>query len=182
VIVSQYTDHHLPEKRVRVHRPLGSATVQLVLLFHTIAHRVLCPSLWFWLQPELEARTGDIPQLFMNDPKGCFRCMNHRQSTQHSAFDKPVELNWWTCGDKVIWKGLESGILWSWAERPNHLTSALKWSTNQPGWRAADPSIRCLCCTPMGHLQGINWITRSPLKSHRFSDPHNCVSMKTLFK
>jgi hypothetical protein len=29
-------------------------------------------------------------------------CMTHRQSTYHLGFDKPVELHWWTCGDKVI--------------------------------------------------------------------------------
>jgi hypothetical protein len=43
-----------------------------------------------------------VPQFCLNDHKRCFRCMNHRQSTHHSAFDKPVELHWWTCGDKVI--------------------------------------------------------------------------------
>jgi hypothetical protein len=53
----------------------------------------------------------------MNDPKGSFRCMNHRQSTHHSACDKPVKLHWWTC---MI--GIKPGILWSWAEHPNHLT------------------------------------------------------------
>jgi hypothetical protein len=42
--------------------------------------------------------TGEIPLLISNDPKVSFRCMNHTQSTYHSAFDKPVELHWWRCG------------------------------------------------------------------------------------
>jgi hypothetical protein len=45
----------------------------------------------------------EIPSLlFSNDAKGSFRCMNHMQCTHYSAFDKPVELHWWTCWDKVI--------------------------------------------------------------------------------
>jgi hypothetical protein len=36
-------------------------------------------------QPKLEARDRGIPLHLSNDPKGCFRCMNHRQSTHHSA-------------------------------------------------------------------------------------------------
>jgi hypothetical protein len=42
--------------------------------------------------------TREIPLLFSNDPKGSYKCMNHGQSTHHSAFDKPVKLCWWTCG------------------------------------------------------------------------------------
>jgi hypothetical protein len=54
----------------------------------------------FRLRPECEAREQrDSPTLF--DPNGYFRCMNHRQSTHHSAFDKPVELHWWTCGSGI---------------------------------------------------------------------------------
>jgi hypothetical protein len=29
--------------------------------------------------------TGQIPLRFSNEPKGSFRCMNHRQSTHHLA-------------------------------------------------------------------------------------------------
>jgi hypothetical protein len=35
---------------------------------------------------------GDSPTLF--DPKGYFRCMNHRPSMHHSAFDEPAEQHW----------------------------------------------------------------------------------------
>jgi hypothetical protein len=54
---------------------------------------------WFRLRPELEAQDqGDSPTLF-EWSQGCFFKM---QSTHHSAFDKPVELHWWTCVDKLI--------------------------------------------------------------------------------
>jgi hypothetical protein len=44
--------------------------------------------------------------------------MNPRQSTPHSVFDKPVELHWrWS--DRIQ-RRLEPGILWSWAQHPNH--------------------------------------------------------------
>jgi hypothetical protein len=57
---------------------------------------------WFQLQSELETwDRGEIPLLFSNDLQGCLRCMNHRQSTHHLAFDEPVSCTW-TCGDKVI--------------------------------------------------------------------------------
>jgi hypothetical protein len=39
--------------------------------------------------------------------------------------------------------------------------------------------VSCIFCTPNIGLIGI---TRSPLKSLRFSDPSNSVSMKTIFK
>jgi hypothetical protein len=73
---------------------------------------------WFRLQPELEARDWEIPLLFSNDPKGSFRCMNHMQSTHHSAFDKPVKLHWWTCGDEVMgtilryWSVSKWSLMW----------------------------------------------------------------------
>jgi hypothetical protein len=38
---------------------------------------------------------GEIPLLFWSDPQWSFRCMNHRQSTNHLVFDKPVKLHWW---------------------------------------------------------------------------------------
>jgi hypothetical protein len=42
---------------------------------------------------------------FSNDPKVSFRCINHRQSTHHSAFDKPVI--WWICVNIIIkWLGM----------------------------------------------------------------------------
>jgi hypothetical protein len=69
---------------------------------------------------ELEAWDGgDVPTP-LPYPKGSFRCMNHSQS----AFDKPVELHWWTnvvISDQVR-PGLEPEILSSWAERPIHST------------------------------------------------------------
>jgi hypothetical protein len=76
---------------------------------YTFTHWAFCLSLqlgaraqWFQLRSELEARDRGDSLLFSNDPKGSFRCMNHLQSTHHSAFDKTVELHRWTCGDKVI--------------------------------------------------------------------------------
>jgi hypothetical protein len=56
-------------------------------------------------------RTGQIPVLVSNDPKRSFRCMNRRQSTCHSAFDKPVELHWSTCGDKVTGLGTRDPLI-----------------------------------------------------------------------
>jgi hypothetical protein len=62
--------------------------------------------------------TGEIiPLLFLNDPKVPFRFTNHRQLKYQSAFDKPIELHWSTCGDKIqIQLGLEPRSL---AEHPN---------------------------------------------------------------
>jgi hypothetical protein len=62
-------------------------------------------------------RKGEIPLLLLNHPKWSIRCMNHRSSTHHFAFDKPVELHWWN-----MWKviGFEP-----WAKHPNHSTTDL---------------------------------------------------------
>ena len=38
---------------------------------------------------------GEIPLLISKDSKGSFRCMDHRQTTHHLAFDKPVKLHWY---------------------------------------------------------------------------------------
>jgi hypothetical protein len=75
----------------------------------------------------------EIPLYFPMIPKGLLdACITGNPHT-NSAFDKPVELHWWTCGDKVIRydqdpgffdPGLnvhsttDLGILWSWAECP----------------------------------------------------------------
>jgi hypothetical protein len=40
---------------------------------------------WFWLQSEWSPGLGRFPYA-SNYPKGSFRCMNHWQSTHHSAF------------------------------------------------------------------------------------------------
>jgi hypothetical protein len=69
----------------------------------------------------LKPGTGEIPLHFSNDPKGSLRCINHRQSNHHSAFDKPVN-----CTGKHtdrVQLTLKSGILQSWAERPRISTN-----------------------------------------------------------
>jgi hypothetical protein len=53
----------------------------------------------------------------------CFWARESHESTHHSAFHKPVELLWWTCGDKVIGYDWDSNP-GSLAERP-HLTTDL---------------------------------------------------------
>jgi hypothetical protein len=48
---------------------------------------------WFRLLPELEARgIGAVPLLYDANGSQYVRCMNHRQSTHHSAFDKPSSM------------------------------------------------------------------------------------------
>jgi hypothetical protein len=81
-----------------------------------------------------KARTWELPLLISN---WSLRCINHRQSTHNLAFDKPVELHWWTSvliilaeknsrSDKSryhrdwVQPELEPGITCSGAERPNH--------------------------------------------------------------
>jgi hypothetical protein len=56
------------------------------------------------IQPVLEAwDRGYSPTDFeLSQGIFSFRFTNRRQSTHHLAFDEPVELHWWTCGDNVI--------------------------------------------------------------------------------
>jgi hypothetical protein len=69
--------------------------------------------------------SGRFPY-FQMIPKGSFWCMNIRQSTNHSAFDKPVALHWWTCRDKVI--GTTRTNPGSWDVLTNWNWWSLTWS------------------------------------------------------
>jgi hypothetical protein len=54
---------------------------------------------------------GSFPYSFQMIPRGILRT---RITGNPTVFDKPVELHWWICGDKVI--GYR--ILWSWSRPP----------------------------------------------------------------
>jgi hypothetical protein len=83
-----------------VHQRIQSPIFQKPnMQFSKFAHSVLCiialGHYWGPVIPTVASWTlwtGEIPLLFSNDPNGSFRCMDHRQSTRHLAFDKPIEL------------------------------------------------------------------------------------------
>jgi hypothetical protein len=118
IIKSADSDNNLNDWRVFVVEFISY--LHLLLLHITAVGRHWGPVI------ATSARIGSLrpgsPLLFSNEPKECLRCMNHRQSTHHLAFDISVKLHWWPCGDKVIGynRYLNTG---SRAEHPNHSTA-----------------------------------------------------------
>jgi hypothetical protein len=107
-----------------------------------------CHCRWGPVIQSLTRIGGEIPLLFSNDPKGSFRCMNHRQSADQSPFDKPVELHRWTCGDK--WLGnrpnlstTDLHILTKWA----NTEEVLPWMKSMFRWQHQN-----LIVTSMGYI------------------------------
>jgi hypothetical protein len=70
---------------------------------------------------------GDSPTLF-EWSQGSFMCMNHRQSTHHLVFDKPVTLHWWTHVD-INWSLTTGTQTQDWNECISHhcFMLGLKW-------------------------------------------------------
>jgi hypothetical protein len=87
-------------------------------------------------------------RLFSKDPKRCFWCLNHRQSTHHPAFHESVELHWWTqCGDKVIWYDRDS-IPRSFDTGPSVLTTWPRTDSGVMDNLSAHPSSRNIILVP----------------------------------
>jgi hypothetical protein len=86
----------------------------VIILIHQGLHSLPFWTWANWWSDHLDQSTREISLLFSNDPKGSLRCMNHRQSTQHSAPDKPVKLHWRTSDRTYDYDSKQGSMLRWW--------------------------------------------------------------------